>query len=124
MLWQKAGTAYMVVRAVRLLAARGWLPGDSGLTVRDVHVHHRVHGGILVLAQHLAGSGRGRCVHTPWRANLLCTGLALIVDEFDVLLGADDSRWVRCSRSALDAMAALGAVLGVGDWRWAFDRNG
>lgn len=116
MRWQKAGTAYVIVRAVRLLQARGRLPGHAGLRIGSVHVHHWVHGGVLVLAQQWAAP-RSACVHTPWRANLLGTGLALIAEEFDVLTSADDAPWVRRFRAAIDGLSAVGAVVGACDWR-------
>jgi hypothetical protein len=113
-LWEKACTAYVIVRVVRVLQAYGRLPGHGGLRVGGTHVHHAAYGAALVVAQHVVASRRGACRHTPWRANVLCTGVALLVDEFDLPLDADNDRRVGHLRTLLDAACVLGALA----WGW------
>jgi len=116
-LWHKASTAYALVRVVRLLQARGSLPGHPGLEVRGVHVHHYAHGLALLALQQAVGRWSGTCVHAPRRANVLCTGLALIADEYDVVVGGEGKRWAVPVRVALDGVGVLGAALGAADLR-------
>ena len=112
-LLQKTATAYVLVRAVRVLQGRGVLPGDGGLTVRGVHVHHALYGGVLIaLQQALDG-----CVHRPLRANVLCTGVALVVDELDVLTGSAGHPAAPRVRAVQDALALLWAVRASADLR-------
>lgn len=110
----KTASAYAVVRAVRVLQEHGPLPGGDGLVVRGVHVHHCVHGVLLLVAQQLAGNRLG----TPVRANVLAIGCALVLDELDVLLRCED--WRRAPhRSVLDGglLVALLAVAVAGGVR-------
>ena len=116
-LWQKTCTAYAVLRAVRLLQARGSVPGHAGLEVGPVHVHHYVHGLALLVLQQALSRGRGHCLHRPVRANLLGTGAALVLDELDVISGAERSCAARRVRLALDLVGAAGAVVGTRDLR-------
>jgi hypothetical protein len=104
---QKTALAYVVVRAVRLLQARGALPGHSGAEVCGVHVHHLVYGGILVVAQQAAASRSTTCLHQPTRANVLCTGAALMLDEFDIITRTEGRREARVGRPVLDALALV-----------------
>lgn len=88
----KLASSYAVVRAVRLLQEHGPLPGGDGLVVRGVHVHHCVHGVVLVGAQHLVR----RHLSRPVRENLLAVGCALVLDELDVLLQCE--QWTGAPR--------------------------
>lgn len=111
----KAATAYAVVRAVRLAQAHWRLPGGEGLTVRGRHVHHHVWGLLLVTA---ATTARGKaCLHRPLRANVVCTGVALVMDEYDVLLAAEDAVWAPPVRALLDVLGLAGAASGAVRWR-------
>ena len=91
------------------------MPGHDGLTVRGVHVHHALDGGVLMLLQ-LTLARRGACLHRPLRTNLLCTGVALVADELDLLTGAT-GRPARRVRALLDASALLWALRGTLDLR-------
>ena len=112
---QKAASAYVVVRMVRLLQARGVLPGHQGLTVWGVHVHHLVHGGLLLGAQHVVAVHREVCVHRPARANAICIGAALVIDEFDILTRARGRSGTPVLRAVLDVAALVGAAFGAAD---------
>lgn len=115
-LLRKTATAYTVVRVVRLLQARGVMPGHGGVQLGGVHLHHHVWGTLLVLASpHL--SGRPACLHRPLRSNVLCTGIALVLDEFDILTGTDGRPVARRMRALVDAASALAAVDGLRHWQ-------
>lgn len=113
---QKSGTAYVVIRAVRLLQSRGTVPGEGGLTLGGVHVHHALYGVALVVIERTL-SVRGVRRHPAVRANALCTGLALVVDELDVLTGTSGHPAVRPVRALLDATALLWTLHGLQDVR-------
>jgi hypothetical protein len=93
----KVASAYATVRTVRLLQEHGPLPGGDGLVVAGVHVHHCVHGALLVAGERLLGH---LGVQGAVRANLLAVGCALVLDELDVLVGQGAQRTL--SRPVLD----------------------
>ena len=113
---RKTATAYAVVRLVRLLQARGAVPGHSGLRLGGVHLHHHLWGALLVLASSQLGR-RPTCLHRPLRANVLCTGMALVVDELDILTGLNGRPAARPMRFVIDVAGALAAVDGARHWR-------
>ena len=122
----RTAVAYVQVRAVRLLQARGVLPGHGGLVVGGLHVHHLVHGAVLVLGQHVVGARRQLCLHRAARINVLCTGLALLLDEFDLLTSTQGSAGARRARRAVDLGACVLAVRGArgpGGTGWADRRQ-
>ena len=114
---QKTASAYVVIRLVRLLQARAVVPGHGGLEVRGVHVHHLVHGGVLLTAQHLWGVRREVCLHRPARTNVLCTGVALVVDEFDIVTGTQGRAGTPAARLLIDLAALVGTAFGLADRR-------
>jgi hypothetical protein len=101
----KTGSAYAVVRAVRALQARAAVPGDAGLTVAGVHVHHYLYGAALLAAQ---AARRDLPLTGAPRANATGIGLALVLDELDLLLGCQAA--VRAHRRALDTTVVLSAL--------------
>jgi len=70
-----------------------------------------------VALQLALGRWTGACLHAPRRANVLCTGLALIADEYDVVVGGEGDAWARPVRAALDGVGVVGAVLATADLR-------
>ena len=114
---QKTATAYVVIRLVRLLQSRGALPGHTGMEVAGVHVHHLVHGGLLLSAQHLVARRRGLCLHRAARANALCIGAALVLDEFDIVTQTQGHAATPAARAVLDLLGLAGALVGAVDGR-------
>ena len=102
---------------MRLLQSRNVLPGHEGLKLCGFHVHHLVHGGGLLGAQHLVARRRDLCLHRASRANALCIGAALVLDEFDILTRTQGRSGTRAVRAVLDLACTVGAAFGAADGR-------
>lgn len=103
-------SAYATMRAIRQLQRRGVLPGEGGMAVGSTHLHHYLYGFGLLTGQQVLGAVTGAPVSSAVRSNALCIGAALVVDEFDVLLGCEDSAWAGHRRPLVDAVLATGAL--------------
>lgn len=117
--WAKATTTvsssflagFVATRAVRVLQVKGRLPLGQGLTIGHRHIHHYVWGVLLVLAQGAVAIGSDIPVHDLRRAAPLGAGLALVLDEVDVLLGGQHWRWAQQGRPVVDTVVAAAAAL-------------
>ena len=79
--------------------------------VGGVHIHHAVPGVILMVAGGLGGLAAQA---TGWRALAgvgFGIGLALVLDEFALILHLEDVYWTDQGRTSVDAVLLAGAVL-------------
>lgn len=96
----------MIVRAIR--AGKGPFTDN---TVGGVHVHHVVPGIVLVVAGGLVAFG---AQSDGWRAGAAVAfgiGLALVLDEFALILHLEDVYWEQEGRLSVDVVFVLVAVL-------------
>jgi len=104
--------------SVRLIRARvRWWPGN--LTAGSLHVHHMVFGVVLTAAGGIAGLAAP--VHSlAWRSAAAATfglGMALVFDEFALILHLRDVYWANEGRLSVDAVfvaAGVTALLVIG----------
>ncbi len=99
-------SSFVVLRGVRYLQVAGRLPLGEGLTIKGAHIHHYVWGllllmtqGVVVTALDLPTGDLDMRYMFPFAA-----GLALSLDEFDLLLEITDWPWAQDRRPTLDAM--------------------
>jgi hypothetical protein len=97
--------------SVRLIRARvRWWPGN--LTTGSLHVHHMVFGVVLTAAGGIAGLAAP--VHSlAWRSAAAATfglGMALVFDEFALILHLRDVYWANEGRLSVDAVFVAGGV--------------
>ena len=103
------------VRLVR--AGVRWWPGN--LTAGPVHVHHMVFGVVLMAAGGIAGLAAPTNSLT-WRSLAAATfglGMALVFDEFALILHLRDVYWSNEGRLSVDAVfvaAVVTALLVIG----------
>jgi len=100
--------------SVRLIRARvRWWPGN--LTTGSVHVHHMVFGVVLMAAGGIAGLAAP--THAlNWRSAAAAAfglGMALVFDEFALILHLRDVYWTEQGRASVDAVFLAVAVLGL-----------
>ena len=96
----------MIVRAIR--AGKGPFTDN---TVGGVHVHHVVPGIVLVVLGGLVAFG---AQSEGWRAAAAVAfgiGLALVLDEFALILHLEDVYWEQEGRLSVDVVFVLAAVL-------------
>jgi hypothetical protein len=96
----------IIVRAIR--AGKGSLKDN---VVGGVHIHHVVPGIILMVAFGLMALGAQT---TGWQAAAgvgFGAGLALVLDEFALILHLDDVYWSAEGRTSLDAVFLTGGVM-------------
>jgi hypothetical protein len=97
--------------SVRLIRARvRWWPGN--LTTGSLHVHHMVFGVVLTAAGGIAGLAAP--VHSlAWRSAAAATfglGMALVFDEFALILHLRDVYWANEGRLSVDAVFVASGV--------------
>lgn len=96
----------LIVRMIR--AGRGPFKNN---TVNGVHVHHMVPGMVLVVIGGFTALG---ATGDGWRSvggAVFGTGLALVLDEFALLLHLDDVYWSEQGRLSVDAVFLCSGVL-------------
>lgn len=95
-----------IVRSIR--AGTGHLKDN---VVGGLHIHHAVPGVILMVAGGLGGLA---AQSTAWRSVAgigFGIGLALVLDEFALILHLQDVYWTDQGRTSVDAVLLTGAVL-------------
>jgi len=110
---------FLAIRvSVRLVRARvRWWPGN--LTAGSVHVHHMVFGVVLMAAGGIAGLA-APVYSLTWRglaAAIFGLGMALVFDEFALILHLRDVYWANEGRLSVDAVfvaAGITALLVIG----------
>lgn len=106
-----AGT-YAGVRTLRYLQVHKVVKGGSGLQVHGEQIHHYVWGLVLLILQGVGGTLFDLDRGSLRQAAPFGAGLALVLEEFDVLLNADEWYWAQAGRPWLDAgVSAAGLIL-------------
>lgn len=107
-------SSFVVLRAIRYLQEADLLPLRDGLTIRGAHIHHYVWGLLLVMTQgmvvtalDLPNGDLDMRYMFPFGA-----GLALSLDEFDLLLEITDWPWAQARRPGLDAVVVAVSLAG------------
>ncbi|HWB38278.1 MAG TPA: hypothetical protein VHA75_19860 [Rugosimonospora sp.] len=106
---------FTVIRlSVRMIRAQvRWWPGN--LTPGGMHIHHMVFGVVFMVVGGLAGfalpdrSTVGLCV----TAAIFGAGVALVLDEFALILRLQDVYWTAEGRESVDAVFVAVAVTGL-----------
>lgn len=120
--WLAFGTTFGVVRAITYSIRHGLGPLHD-LTPGGVHVHHYLWGiGLVSGVGGVALRGSDRAHRHPVTALAYGVGMALIVDEFALLLDLQDVYWAKQGRWSVDlgvgVIAAAGLALeGQPMWR-------
>jgi hypothetical protein len=114
-LWSWIGftTTFVVVRGITYSIRRGGGPFRN-LSVGGEHLHHYMWGiGLVSVVGAVAVAGSERELRHPMTGVAYGSGLALIVDEFALLLDLKDVYWAKQGRLSLDlgvGMVALGGT--------------
>lgn len=110
--WLAFTATFAVVRGITysIKAGRGPL---HNLTPRGLHLHHYLWG-ILAVSSVGGAALRGddRARHHPVLATAYGAGLALIVDEFALLLDLEDVYWAAQGRVSVDVAVGIIATTG------------
>jgi hypothetical protein len=114
-LWSWVGftATFVAVRGITYSIRRGDGPFRN-LSVGGAHLHHYMWGiGLVGAVGAIAVAGSDRELRHPMTGAAYGSGLALIVDEFALLLDLKDVYWARQGRLSLDlgvGMVALGGT--------------
>jgi hypothetical protein len=112
MSWLAFTTTFAAVRGVTYSIRAGRGP-FSNLSVGGEHLHHYMWGiGLLAGVGGVAVRGEERARRHPVVAVCYGSGLALVVDEFALLLDLRDVYWARQGRVSVDL--GVGAIAAVG----------
>jgi len=110
--WLAFTVTFAVVRLIthRIRGGRGRL---RNLSVGGVHLHHYMWGILTVsTVGGVAIRGEDRLRRHPIVATAYGAGLALIVDEFALLLDLEDVYWARQGRESVDLAVGLISTTG------------
>lgn len=110
--WVAFTTTFATVRTITHLIRAGRSPLRN-LSVGGRHLHHYLWGILLVASVGgIALRGEDKLRRHPLVATAYGSGLALIVDEFALLLDLEDVYWAKQGRSSVDLGIGLMAVTG------------
>jgi hypothetical protein len=122
--WLSFTTTFGVARTVtHLIRDVSHGEGSGGIEIRGIHLHHYLWGILTVSAVGgLAVRGGEKLRQHPAMAIAFGAGLALIVDEFALLVDLKDVYWAQQGRISVDVgiglIATAGAALaGLPIWR-------
>jgi hypothetical protein len=111
--WLAFTTTFGVVRAITYSIKDGKGPFHNFSTKGGTHLHHYLWGIALVSGVgSLAVRGDRTAVEHPVIGVAYGTGMALIVDEFALLLDLQDVYWAKQGRWSVDLAVGLMAVTG------------
>lgn len=111
--WLAFGTTFGVVRAITYSIRHGRGPLHD-LTPGGMHLHHYLWGiGLVSGVGGVALRGSDRAHRHPATAVAYGVGMALIVDEFALLLDLQDVYWARQGRWSVDLGVGLIAAAGI-----------
>jgi hypothetical protein len=111
--WLAFTTTFGVVRAVTYSIKDGKGPFHNFSTKGGIHLHHYLWGIALVSSVgSLAVRGDRTAVEHPIVGIAYGTGMALIVDEFALLLDLQDVYWAKQGRWSVDLGVGLIALTG------------
>ena len=118
--WLSFTGTFAVVRGITYSIRAGRGPFRN-LSAGGEHLHHYLWGiGMLAGVGAIAVRGEDRHRRHPAVAVSYGVALALIVDEFALLLDLKDVYWARQGRESVDAVVLFGAALSVGLWGGPF----
>lgn len=110
--WTAFTTTFATVRAITHLIRAGKGPLHN-VSVGGRHLHHYMWGILLVtIVGGVSLRGSDRLRRHPVVATAYGSGLALIVDEFALLLDLEDVYWAKQGRSSVDLGIGLIAAAG------------
>jgi hypothetical protein len=110
--WLAFTGTFATVRAITHAIKDGEGPLHN-VTVGGVHIHHYMWGILMVsVAGGIAVGGDDRLRRHPLIATTYGSGLALIVDEFALLLDLKDVYWAKQGRDSVDL--AIGLIASTG----------
>ena len=95
-----------IVRSIK--AGTGSLKDN---VVGGVHIHHAVPGLVLMVVGGLAGLGAQAVGWRSVAGVAFGIGLALVLDEFALILHLDDVYWSEQGRTSVDAVLLVGGVI-------------
>lgn len=120
--WVAFGATFAVVRGITYSIREGFGPfGD--VSVGDVHLHHYVWGILLLAVVTWLAIVGTREERKPWLGTGFGIAMALIVDEYALLLNLEDVYWADEGRASVDVALGAIAVLGVVTAAWGFWRR-
>lgn len=113
--WLAFTTTFGIVRAITYSIKGGWGPFHNFSTKGGTHLHHYLWGIAMVSGVGaLAVRGDRTAVDHPIIGIGYGTGMALIVDEFALLLDLQDVYWAKQGRWSVDLGVGLIAATGLG----------
>ncbi len=112
--------AFAFIRfSVRMIRARvSWWPGN--VTPGGVHIHHVVFGLVFMCVGGVGGLAAqdGRSVWAAVAAALLGVGMALVLDEFALVLHMEDVYWSEQGRLSVEVVFIAAALCGLALLGW------
>jgi hypothetical protein len=112
--WGAFTATFAVTRAITYTLHKNGAGGSGGITIAGRHIHHYNFGIALLAgvgAVAVRGDGQGR--RHPVVSAAYGSGIALIVDEFALLLDLKDVYWASDGRKSVDAAVALAGLGGL-----------
>jgi hypothetical protein len=110
--WAAFGATFGTARLITHRLHRAGGPG--GIVIRGRHVHHYNFGiALLAAVGAIAVRGQAATRHRPITATAYGSGVALIMDEFALLLDLQDVYWGAEGRASVDAAIATIAAGGL-----------
>jgi hypothetical protein len=100
--------------SVRMIRAQvSWWPGN--VTPGGMHIHHVVFGTVFMLVGGVGGFALPDRAFVPLciTAGLFGIGIALVLDEFALILHLRDVYWAEAGRTSIDAIFVAVAVTGL-----------
>ncbi|HEX6501051.1 MAG TPA: hypothetical protein VF054_18775 [Micromonosporaceae bacterium] len=107
--------AFGVARSVTRMIRAGTRRGPHDVSVGGIHVHHVIFGVILLIGAGLAGLALPDAARAGLAVcgALFGVGVALVLDEFALILHLRDVYWTREGRASVDAVFVAVAVTGL-----------
>lgn len=106
--WAAFTTTFGVARSITYSLRRAGAGGSGGIIIGGRHIHHYNFGiALLAAVGAIAVRGDGRQQGHPIVAAAYGTGVALIVDEFALLLDLKDVYWAKDGRASVDTAIGL-----------------
>ena len=106
--------AFLVTFLVTRRIVRSIKAGEGNLkdnVVGGVHIHHAVPGIVLMVVGGLTGLGAQAIGWRSVAGVAFGIGLALVLDEFALILNLDDVYWSEQGRTSVDAVLLVGGVM-------------
>ncbi len=105
---------YAGVRTLRYLQVHEVVKGGSGVQVNGEQIHHYVWGLVLLVLEGVGGTMFDLDRGSLKQAAPFGAGLALVLEEFDVLLNAEEWYWAQAGRPWLDASVSVTGLIVAG----------